>query len=325
MEQPPSPSLPDRRRRSAPADSRVYRGPDSQDLQAVTDAHEAIAPVNLSWGSGTADFAVNRRNNKEGEVPSLRTANSIAGPANHQVPVLAIYRETTLVAVVFAMPVTPQFSMPINGAAIIQDLRSLGSNPQTQAQLRCSGPAAEAIRIPFLGERPPSRATTANASAAAVEKVLLTTEMLPLSSTLRINSKTIDLPYDTLPTRDQLQKDSTSKNRYTAARATMLLERLKEDGALETSYPYSIRTWKLGGEIDFIFLGGEVVVDYATRLPRELHGTKTWVASYANDVMPIFPLNACCQRTATKEAVPQSTTVCQRSGPPGSKTRSCRK
>jgi hypothetical protein len=38
-----------------------------------------------------------------------------------------------------------------------------------------------------------------------------------------------------------------------------------------------------------VFLGGEVVVDYALRLKAELGRETTWVAGYSNDVMAYIP------------------------------------
>jgi hypothetical protein len=38
-----------------------------------------------------------------------------------------------------------------------------------------------------------------------------------------------------------------------------------------------------------VFLGGEVVVDYALRLKQELGAGTTWVAGYSNDVMAYIP------------------------------------
>ena len=45
-----------------------------------------------SWRGaiGTATFAVNRRNNKEADVPKLREAGELKGPVDHDVPVLAV-------------------------------------------------------------------------------------------------------------------------------------------------------------------------------------------------------------------------------------------
>ena len=47
--------------------------------------------------------------------------------------------------------------------------------------------------------------------------------------------------------------------------------------------------WTLGDEVQFISLGGEVVIDYAVRLKSELRGTNTWVAGYSHDVMAYIP------------------------------------
>src|SRR5262249_57707811 len=54
-------------------------------------------------------------------------------------------------------------------------------------------------------------------------------------------------------------------------------------------YPYPVQTWRLGSDLLFIGLGGEVVVDYALRLKKEIGPGKTWVAGYTNDVMAYIP------------------------------------
>ncbi|MEE2936778.1 MAG: hypothetical protein VYA84_12375, partial [Planctomycetota bacterium] len=53
-------------------------------------------------------------------------------------------------------------------------------------------------------------------------------------------------------------------------------------------YPYPIEVWKLGADLRWVMLGGEVVVDYALRLKSELEG-HVWVAGYSNDVMAYIP------------------------------------
>jgi hypothetical protein len=69
----------------------------------------------------------------------------------------------------------------------------------------------------------------------------------------------------------------------------MLLENLDAGQALTQRYPYPIAMWKLGQDVQWAFLGGEVVVDYALRLKGELSGRKTWVAGYSNDVPAYIP------------------------------------
>jgi hypothetical protein len=41
--------------------------------------------------------------------------------------------------------------------------------------------------------------------------------------------------------------------------------------------------------LTLVALVGEVVVDYALRLKREIKGTDVWVAAYANDVFAYVP------------------------------------
>ena len=50
-------------------------------------------PAVLAWGTGRADFAVNRRENKEEEVPALREALALKGPVDHDVPVLRVIND----------------------------------------------------------------------------------------------------------------------------------------------------------------------------------------------------------------------------------------
>src|SRR4051812_20632999 len=59
-------------------------------VQVAGEAIENMKPAKLAWGIGAADFAVNRRNNKEGDVPKLREEDKLVGPVDHQLPVLTV-------------------------------------------------------------------------------------------------------------------------------------------------------------------------------------------------------------------------------------------
>jgi hypothetical protein len=69
----------------------------------------------------------------------------------------------------------------------------------------------------------------------------------------------------------------------------MWLRELDAGREMPTSYPYPVQVWKLGGELKWVILGGEVVVDYSIRLKNELGRGTTWVAGYSNDVMAYIP------------------------------------
>jgi hypothetical protein len=113
--------------------------------------------------------------------------------------------------------------------------------------------------------------------------------MPELSPGLKTAWREIDAPLQTPPTRDQLGADTKSTNRFEVARAKYLLREMEKKGGIDDHYPYAVGVWTLGNRIDFVFLGGEVVIDYAVRLKQERKGTSTWVAGYANDVMAYIP------------------------------------
>ena len=69
----------------------------------------------------------------------------------------------------------------------------------------------------------------------------------------------------------------------------MLLEQIDDGVPLSHSYPYPVSAWSIGDDLQFVTLGGEVVVDYAIRLKSALTGPATWVAGYSNDVMAYIP------------------------------------
>jgi neutral ceramidase len=106
---------------------------------------------------------------------------------------------------------------------------------------------------------------------------------------LQTSYREIEAPLGTLPTKEELEAEANNKDKYRAARAKMLLGDLEAGKPLRSHYPYPVAVWKLGPDLQWVILGGEVVVDYALRLKSDLTGKNTWVAGYANDVMAYIP------------------------------------
>lgn len=263
----------------------------SQVLECVDDALSKRAPASLSWGSGSSTFATNRRENRpESEVPARRLAGSLAGPYDHDVPVLAVHdAKQQLQAIVFGYA--------CHATVLSRNLWSGDYPGYAQLELEQSHPGVTALFWAGCGadQNPLPRRTVALAKhygqrlAGAVDAVLLTTKMQSLPAEVQVDFREVNLPLDTLPTREEIVADTTSKDKFVLARAKMLLARLDAGQALPPTYPYAIGSWQLGGKIDLVFLGGEVVVDYALRLKSELRGKSTWIAGYANDVMAYIP------------------------------------
>ncbi len=78
-------------------------------IALVEEALGKLAPADLRFGSGRATFAVNRRNNREAEVPQLLAQGKpLAGPVDHDVPVLTVTRpDGKLEAILFGYACHP--------------------------------------------------------------------------------------------------------------------------------------------------------------------------------------------------------------------------
>jgi hypothetical protein len=254
----------------------------------VGQAIESLQPTRLTWGIGTAGFAVNRRNNPEAQVPKLRKENKLVGPVDHDVPVLAVHSadgKLMAIAAGYACHATV-----LSDYFISADWPGAGQN-----QLEARHPGTIALFWAGCGadQNPLPRRSLKHVEeygkqfADAVDAAL-EAEMKPIAPTLRTKYEEIDLSFAPLPSRSELEEESTH-DKPRGPWAKYLLAQWDEQGQLSPVYPYPLQVWKLGSDVKWFFLGGEVVVDYALRLKSELGSKSIWVTSYSNDVMGYIP------------------------------------
>lgn len=261
-------------------------------VQVVDAAFAALAPAQLSYGADRADWAVNRRENPEGQADDLRAKLALKGPVDHDVPVLKVERENgSLAAVVcgYACHCTVLSGYELSGdyAGFAQaDLEA--AHPGTIA-LFWAGCGADQNPIP---RRTVEQARDYGRRLAQATERAIAAPLRPIQGNLTASYREIDLAFAPLPGRDHWEAEAKSDQLAFANRAKMLLERIEREGSLATTYPYPVQVWRLGdGEdaLTWVFLGGEVVVDYALRIKRNLGPSRTWVTAYANDVMAYIP------------------------------------
>lgn len=260
-------------------------------LVALTgEALGRLAPSRLQHGSGKCTFAVNRRENKPySEVPANREKGLLKGPVDHDVPVLSVRDgEGNLTAILFGYACH---------ATVLQASEWNGDYPgYAQAELEEQFPGAVALFWAGCGgdQNPLPRSEVPLAEQYGAELALRVSDVVKapmeeLKPALSTSFREIALPLQKVPTAEELATTAKSTNRFEVARAKYLQRKLKEQGAIHDTYPFPIGVWNLGGTVDFVFLGGEVVIDYALRLKQERKGTHTWVAAYSNDVMAYIP------------------------------------
>ncbi len=258
-------------------------------VEVVGQALQSLAPCEISFGQGTATFAVNRRNNKEADVPRLREAGELVGPFDHEVSVLQVLDAAgKLKAVLFGYAC---HATVLDGFDWSSDYPGFA-----QSELEACHPDSTALFFAGCGadQNPLPRSKVELARqygrdlAAAVETALKE-NLEPLTGDLAVGWTQIPLELAQRPTPDEIEKDAQSSDRFVAARARLFRDRLNAGELLPATYPYPVQVWRLGDTLTFVALGGEVVVDYALRIKQELGNGHTWVAGYSNDVMAYIP------------------------------------
>ncbi len=261
----------------------------TQVVALVGQALERLAPAELRIGEGRATFAVNRRNNREADVPALLASGTpLVGPVDHTVPVMTVTRpDGRLEAILFGYACHP---------TTLSFLTWCGDYPGfAQLELEQNHPGATAMFVNTCGgdQNPLPRRSVelchryGHELAVGVEQALRQ-PLKPVQSRLRTAFELIDLPYLNVVSREELNGLLQDGNAIRARWAARLLDKLVAGETFPSSYPYPIHAWQLGQEMLVIGMGAETVVDYALRFKREF-GAETWVCGYTDDMIAYIP------------------------------------
>ncbi len=253
----------------------------------IAEALAQLAPATLQAVESQATFAVNRRNNREKEVPEMRLhGESPKGPSDHGVPILVVRSpQGALRAVVFGYACHStvlglyQWSGDYPGFAQLALERD---HPHCQAMFY-QGCGADQNPVP---RRTVELCQQYGEQLAAAVNQGLQTPARPIAPRLATALQIVDLPLQPLPARVELEKAAAGRD-YRARWSQRMLGLLDARQPLPLSYPLPVQAWKLGDQL-WISLGGETVVDYALTLKAK-YGPQTWVNGYTNDVIAYIP------------------------------------
>lgn len=248
--------------------------------KVALDALKNRRPGKLSWSSGSAQFAANRRTR--------------GGPVDHSLPVLKAEDASGKLLALVA-------NYACHCTTLGGEFNHVCGDWAGYAQEAIEREAPGAVALVTIGcgadANPSPRGGTDGGLALAKQhgaeigaevKRLLGMTFTPLKARLTARAKEIQLPFGPHFTRDQWLARSTNSG-IVGYHAKRWLERLDRGEKLPESLYYPITTWSFGEELAMAFLPGEVVVDYALRLKNELDGQKLWVSGYANYVPCYIP------------------------------------
>ncbi|MEO6245526.1 MAG: dehydrogenase, partial [Opitutaceae bacterium] len=130
-------------------------------------------------------------------------------------------------------------------------------------------------------------ATHGKTVAAEVAR-LFQGEMKPLGRVTSAQFRRLELPLGRVVSRAELEARLKAKPNIAYA-AAQFLRTLDAGRPLPSTVPYPVQAWAFGDEFAMVFLGGEVVAEYALRLKRELGVSRLWVNAYSNHVPCYIP------------------------------------
>ena len=214
-------------------------------VRTVGEALGHMEPAALERGEGSTDFAVNRRNNREADVPALRAQHALRGPSDHSVPVLAVRRaDGKMLAVLFAYAchnTTLDIQQWSGDYAGFAETTLEESHPGAVA-LFCMGCGADQNPIPRRKVELCRR--YGRMMSDAVEAVVAK-PMESLQSQLQTQFESVPLELGTPPKREELKALATNKTAtaYYKRWATRLLRQLDEGRPFERMYPYPVEVW----------------------------------------------------------------------------------
>jgi hypothetical protein len=258
-------------------------------VEVVGAALTDLQPAALEQGVGRCSFAVNRRVFRDDKVVG---GENLDGPVDWDVPVLRIKStNNTLRAILFGYA--------CHGTSIAGDDFYVVSGDYmayARQQLESVYPGAVAAYLTAMGadSNPFPRGRLADARrhglelAGAVASVL-DRPMRPVSGELRFAYREVALPLDPPPTREQLESDAQSKDVYVQDRARKYLRMRSEGSKPPESVNLPLAALRIGNDLTFLAMGGEVVVDYARHFKRTLAADNPWVIGYAYEVPCYIP------------------------------------
>lgn len=259
-------------------------------VEVVGAALEDLQPAFLEQGAGRATFAMNRRVYQGDKVVF---GDNPDGPVDWAVPVLRVTGTNGAVRAIL-------FGYACHGTSVRggDDWYVVSGEYMAHARqlLEAHQPGAVAMYLTGFGadSDPAPRGRLLDARRHGLELAgavmgVLSRPMRPVRGSFRAAFEEVDLPFVDPPGREQMEKDAASGDLYVKRRAQAYLARLNQGQPLPGSVKLPLGLLRLGDDLTFVLMGGEVVVDYARRLQRLLAADHPWLVGYAYDVPCYIP------------------------------------
>jgi hypothetical protein len=255
-------------------------------VDVATQALSRLEPAQLSWSSGVAHFAMNRR---EFTPRGVILGVNPRGLVDRTVPVLRVdSAEGKLRAVLFGYA-CHNTTLTQTNYHLCGDYAGFA-----QAHVQERQPGVQAMFMIGCGgdANPYPRGTLADArenGATLGREVsrILNGSFRPLHAPLTCVFDQVRLPLQQF-SRADLEK-MTNGPSWQTGNAKAMLAQVDRGEKLATAYEAPVAVWQFGSDLTLVGLSGEVVVDYVPLIEKAIGPLQLWLAAYCNDVFGYFP------------------------------------
>jgi hypothetical protein len=259
-------------------------------VEVVGAALADCQPAVLDQGMGRASFAMNRRVYQGDKVVF---GDNPDGPVDWDVPVLRIKGTNGTVRAIL-------FGYACHGTSVRDgdDWYVVSGEYMAYARqhLEALQPGAVAMFLTGMGadSDPAPRGRLLHAKRHGLELAgaiigVLDRPMRPVRGAFKLAYDEVELPLAAPPGREQLEKDARSEDISVKMRAEAYLKLLNANQPLPDSVKLPLAVLRLGDDLTFVLMGGEVVVDYSRRIKRIFADDHPWPIGYAYEVPCYIP------------------------------------
>jgi hypothetical protein len=259
-------------------------------VEVVGAALADCQPAVLEQGMGRAGFAMNRRVYQGDKVVF---GDNPDGPVDWDVPVLRVKGTNGAVRAIL-------FGYACHGTSVRDgdDWYVVSGEYMAYARqhLEAHQPGAVAIFLTGMGadSDPAPRGRLLHAKRHGLELAgavigVLDRPMRPVRGAFKLAYDEVELPLAAPPGREQLEKDARSEDISMKMRAETYLKRLNANQPMTDSVKLPLAVLRLGDDLTFVLMGGEVVVDYSRHIKRMLADDHPWPIGYAYEIPCYIP------------------------------------
>src|SRR3989442_13347947 len=255
-------------------------------VEVTVHALSRLEPAQLSWGSGVAHFAMNRR---EFTPRGVILGVNPRGLVDRSVPVLRVDSADGKLRAVLLDYACHNTTLTQTNFSLCGDYAGFA-----QAYIQERFPGAQAMFMIGCGgdANPYPRGTMENArelGATLGREVgrILDAPLRPGSGPLHCVFDHASVPLQEF-SRAELVK-MTNGPSWQTGNAKAMLAKLDRGEKLASVYEVPVAVWQFGTNLTLVALSGEVVVDYVPLLEQAIGPLQLWIAAYCNDVFGYFP------------------------------------